>query len=312
MKVILHIGTEKTGTSSIQEFLLQNKKELARQGFFYLHMRGRNEYRAFPAYCMNEGRVDDYFRHNGIVDKKERERFDRDFFTSYKQGIELIPEGIHTVIVSSEHFASRLKKIEEVSRAKKLIEQDFSSAQVVCYLRNQVAKVCSGYSTRIKTGGIDSFNEYFNLYINNSWDEYDKRLSPWSEVFGFENINVRLFDQSAFIGGTLLDDFCNTLSETLFEHLELPVERHNESLSRLGCEVMRRVNYLFPECIRGNSAIENHRVNIIRMIARFVKGDRVRLNAEQIQQISQRYGLANERTCDKYFPDRSHLFESGF
>ncbi len=31
MKVTLHIGIEKTGTSSIQELLLQNKYEMAKQ-----------------------------------------------------------------------------------------------------------------------------------------------------------------------------------------------------------------------------------------------------------------------------------------
>ncbi len=309
MKVILHIGTEKTGTSSIQEVLLQNKFELAKQGFFYLHMNGRNEYRDFPAYCMRKDRVDDYFRRLRVTNEKERGEFDKNFLSHYRQKIESIPESIHTVVISSEHFSSRLRSIDEVCRVRSLLEQDFNSVQVICYLRDQLAKICSGYSTRIKSGGCISFNEYFDNYINkNVRDEYDKNLALWEEVFGYNNINVKLFDRASFPKGSLLRGFFNILNESLFDQLNIPALRLNQALSHRGCDLMRRVNYLFPERIRGNPVIENAHGVFVKMIARFVRGGPVRLNAEQSQQISQRFGSSNERTRARYFPSRSELF----
>jgi len=309
VKVVIHIGTEKTGTSSIQEFMLQNKRELAQQGFFYLHMDGRNEYRDFPAYCIGKGRDDAFFRRNRISNEKARKKFDEDFLSRYRQKIRSIPDSIHTVVISSEHFSSRLKSIDEVYRAKNLLEQDFSSVQVVCYLRDQTAKICSGYSTAVKSGGLLSFSEHLNRYINGiSRDEYDQKLVLWEEAFGYENLDVRLFDHANFCGGSLLRDFSSVLEETLFDKLKAPARKRNEALSRRGCELMRRLNYLFPERIRGKPAVENARGFIIVMIALFVKGGPVRLTAEQVQQVNMRFGPSNERTRDRYFPDRTELF----
>ncbi len=308
MRVILHIGMEKTGTSSIQEFLLQNKNGLSKLGYYYLHMNGRNEYRAFPAYCMDKSRSDEYFRRNRVTDRKARESFDNNYLACHRQKLESIPEHIHTVIISSEHLSSRLKSREEVCRVKQLMELDFSSVQIVCYLRDQVAKVCSGYSTRIKTGGFVLFNEHFTGYIKGTCDDYDRKLALWEGVFGYENILVRLFDRSCFTGGTLLSDFFNILDETLFDKLDVPIKTRNVSLSRLGCEVMRRVNYLFPKRIRGIQFVEDFRASIIRVIIKFIKGDPVRLTAEQAEQIRQRFRSSNERVRDRYFPDRTSLF----
>ncbi len=123
----MHVGTEKTGTSSIQESLLQNKNGLSKPGCFYLHMNGHNEYRDFSAYCIDESRIDNYFRRNRVAVRKSRESFDNDYLTCYRQKLESIPEHIHTVIISSEHLSSRLKSMEEIYRVKHLLEDDFSS-----------------------------------------------------------------------------------------------------------------------------------------------------------------------------------------
>ena len=313
MKVVIHIGTEKTGTSSIQAFLVQNKCELAKQGFFYLHTNGRNEYRDFPAYCLEQDQIDDYFRHNRVTDEKARKKFDEDFLSRYKQSIESIPESIHTVVISSEHFSSRLKSIEEVCRAKELLEQYFSSVQIICYLRDQVAKICSSYSTVVKSGQLVTFDEFFNSQIDlhkTRVNEYDRKLALWEKAFGVENIDVRIFTRANFAGGTLLSDFCSALDESLFDGLHALAQRQNEALSRRGCELMRRVNYLFPEPIRGKPAVKKARHFIISVIAKYVKGDPIRLTAEQVQQVDQRFGPSNARTCDRYFPNRTHLFET--
>ena len=127
---------------------------------------------------------------------------------------------------------------------------------------------------------------------------------------GAENIDVRIFTRANIADGTLLSDFCSALYESLFDGLHAPAQQWNEALSRRGCELMRRVNYLFPEPIRGKPAVEKARRFIIRVIAKYVKGDPIRLTAEQVQQVDQRFGPSNARTCARYFPNRTHLFET--
>lgn len=281
-------------------------------------MDGRNEYRDFPAYCMDYGKVDGYFRVSRVTDKKSRIAFDRNFLSLYRQKIESIPEGTHTVIISSEHFSSRMKSPSEISRAKELLLTDFSFVQVVCYLRKQTDKICSGYSTAIKSGSTLSFDEYFDRYVYRppptvssrdkfSRDEYDCKLLLWETALGHENMCVRLYDKSRLSGGILLSDFCGILDKTLFDSLNIPIDIQNEALSAAGCELMRRVNYLFPERFR-RGRVEGVRAFIMRKIAVLVQGAPVRLTIDQAQLIDQRYKESNARTCEMYFPDRSTLF----
>ncbi|MCP4277924.1 MAG: hypothetical protein GY779_16385 [Gammaproteobacteria bacterium] len=54
--------------------------------------------------------------------------------------------------------------------------------------------------------------------------------------------------------------------------------------------------------------MEDFRASIISVIATFIKGDPIRLTAEQAEQIRQRFRSSNERVRDRYFPDRTSLF----
>ena len=311
MKIIIHIGTEKTGTSAIQEFLLQNKSALLGQGFFYLHMDGRNEYRDFSAYCMRPGKVDGYFRINGITDKESREKFDSNFLKQFNEKISSIPSTTHTVIVSSEHFCSRLNTTEEVSRVYAILQPFFSSMEIVCYLRNQLKKVPSQYSTAIKSGSILTFDEFFSKKVcaKHPSDDYHHMLSLWETVFGKDKLNVRLFEKNFFHGGSLFTDFCSILGEGIFNQLHFIPEQQNEALSHSGCKVMRRINSILPRLVRGGR-VEEFRTFLIRQISRYIKGEPVMLTKEQHQLVCQQYVESNAKVCARYFPSRPSLFES--
>lgn len=313
MKAVLHIGTEKTGTSSIQDFLLKNSDALVERNVCYLHMDGRNEYRDFSAYCMQKSRVDGYFRRNRITSEKAREDFDSRFLSSFRQNFESVPGHVHTVVMSSEHFSSRLTSVDEVYRAKEVLDQYFSSVQIVCYLRDQSKKICSGYSTFIKAGGRERFNDYFSRNVEGQKrprSDYDHKIGLWEKVFGLESIKVRVFDRAEFPEGSLLNDFCNILDESLFDFLSAPIQHKNEALSKRGCELLRRINYLFPESIRGTSSVERARNYLIDRISQHTRGEPVSLTSDQLRLIKQRYGPSNERAREKYFPDLPYLFWS--
>ena len=58
-RVLIHIGTEKTGTTTIQEFLHINREKLYSKGIVFLKSPGeRNQVRDLVTYCMNPHRVD--------------------------------------------------------------------------------------------------------------------------------------------------------------------------------------------------------------------------------------------------------------
>ena len=75
MKAIVHIGTEKTGTTSIQKFLFQNRKKLRNGGFHFLQSAGSTNNRALPAYFIAEHLYDDFYRDEGILTLEAKTAF---------------------------------------------------------------------------------------------------------------------------------------------------------------------------------------------------------------------------------------------
>jgi hypothetical protein len=310
MRYIVHIGTEKTGSTSIQKFMHMNKPALADLGFLYLHNLGRVEYRDISAFCMKQGRVDDYFMQKRVNAPSLRAEFDKNFLSDFHRKMDAAVGHVHTVIISSEHFSSRLNSLEEIERLKQLLSGYASQVTIVCYIRDQVAKICSQYSTWIKGGGREKFGNYFSAYLrkNNHRDLYDSKFELWGGVFGYDNLRVRLFDESFFNGGTLLSDFSQQLPDGIDEYLTPPPQHKNQALSRMGCEWLRRLNYFFPERVLGYAVVKVFREWLIDTIALLTKGEGLQLSSEQKALVEKRFGQSNARTCKKYFPDREYLF----
>ena len=77
MNLILHIGTEKTGTTSIQKFLKKNIDQLGRNGVFVPRtpMLDSGNHRWVPLFANNDGFSDDFIvsrQFNGDEDRKEK------------------------------------------------------------------------------------------------------------------------------------------------------------------------------------------------------------------------------------------------
>jgi len=247
LKAIVHIGTEKTGTTSIQRYLYQNRAMLKGAGFHFLQCAGKKNNQALPAYCLDENRRDDYFRDRGIQTLEQRQEFKRQFVKSFDSEIRGLPQHVTTVIMSSEHFHSRIRTEAELDNLSKLLTHYFDEIKIVCYLREQATTCKSYYSTHLKSGGTQSFSEFLgrcrpeNVYFN-----YHEMLANWERGFGFESLDVSLFLQERFLNGDLLDDFTAKIDATLVGALNKPNKVENESFTPFGQALARAVNIIFP------------------------------------------------------------------
>ena len=73
MKCILHIGTEKTGTTILQDWLYDNQAELSKVGVCLSDNLGKTNNRLVPAYFL--GHLDDWAMHNGISSDAEKRQY---------------------------------------------------------------------------------------------------------------------------------------------------------------------------------------------------------------------------------------------
>lgn len=308
LKAIVHIGTEKTGTSSIQRFLQQNRRKLRKAGFHVLESAGKGNSRILPAYCIGDERFDDFFYSQQIETLEARNAYKAGFLARFEQELEALPPSVHTVIISSEHFHSRIRTEEEMGNVHRLLSRYFDPIRIVCYLREQVTTCTSHYSTSLKAGRTSGFVEFMarctpaNYYYN-----YVDMLANWERGFGNEALDVALFDRDRFLNNDLLDDFTARIAPELVGTLNKNIEVANESLSPAGQALALGVNRAFP--IRTlRTEVGPLREKCIDLIYRRLKGRGQQLSLEHQRTLFEAFAESNELLRRKYFPHDEKLF----
>ena len=218
----IHIGSHKTGTTSIQQTLLQNEKALATQGIRY--------------YCSN------YF--NGKNNPP-----DLHSWLCFENKGSLVPTGMNIrepetlaqklaeldtdVIVSSENF-SFLFEIAKLERLQQELFNYFPRIKVICYIRRQDRHLVSHHQEGSKLNrqpehelfgtlpcALPYYENRHGLYL-----DYFQRLSMWADAFGDENMVIRVFEREKLKGGDVVKDFFALIGIDSYER----IDRSNESM----------------------------------------------------------------------------------
>jgi hypothetical protein len=202
VRLIIHIGTHKTGTTALQQFLHANREPLAASGFHYATPPHGIQHSNLVANALNVG----------------ESRVVRAFLTKHLEVARR--RGAHTILVSAENFyamsvlsAMQRRQVcaNSVGRDRALIEtlqslmpKGIATSQIVCYFRRPDRYAESLYSQHVKRGII--FDGTFDdlLPIIKPALLYNKNIRLWSDVFGKENCVVRLYE---LVGADIAGDF---------------------------------------------------------------------------------------------------------
>lgn len=317
MRLIIHIGTEKTGTSSIQEFLFANPKALARSGIAYLTSpmesakRIMNS-RCFATYCLADEVTDDHVRSLGITEHRARQAWKERLRHSFKKAIQNLAYDVNTVIISSEHFHSRLHSEQEIHRLAELVKDHFSRIELVAYLRRQDVVAVSHYSTICRSGGtrrnilpqVDKDNNYYNYY---------RFINRWVAVFGKEGIRLRVFERSALRNTDVVDDFLDTTDISLGDGAIVRPKPRNESISAVAQEVVLVFNRYFPRFTEGDQWKDflKLRQKLIAQLQATHPGHPKLPSRSDALAFFRTFDDSNAKLAQEYF-NRSQLFNSDF
>lgn len=242
MKLVVHIGTEKTGTSSIQEFLYNNQERLSEKGYYFSQIAGQRNNVKIPLACMRISRDDPFFRNNKVNTEEERKVFSKSVADEFSEEIRHL-KGIHTVIISSEHFHSLLVCQDEVEKFKETFCSHFDDVSIICYLREQVSVCVSHYSTVIKSGLSPELNEFVSRCTpENPYYNYLELLNRWSFVFGKKNVVVGIFDKYILKNKDIIDDFFNRSCPDLDLSDFVRTNEKNLSLNYIGQCILKEIN----------------------------------------------------------------------
>ena len=298
----LHIGGEKTGTSSLQASFARSRASLAQQGVFYCHSLGNKNHRALATCAMRLDRRD--FAHVSLKlhSDKDRQRFQAQVKTNLRNEIGSLRRD-STFIISSEQLQSRLIFDEEIDFVKEALSI-FDRVTVILYLRPQIDVAISRYSMSLRSGesNPDVLNKSFRS--NHPYYDYLALDNRWSNAFGAKNVIVRNFDEC----GDIVGDFSGLLALS-----EPPISvRLNESLTLAQARFLKLFNSRFPLIVGGEP--NKLRRRLLRDFADSPKGTHGKLTVDRrsAMEFQSRFDERNELLRQKRFPDRDTLFEIDF
>lgn len=244
MKLILHIGTEKTATTTIQDFVYANQAVLADRGVALSNELGYTNNRKLVAYCLPEDRFDDYFTHRDVTTVEDKRRHFEGFEAAFANEVRTLSGRAHTMFISSEHFHSRLRDVDSIRRLKRLLDELFTEIKVICYFREQSSMLESYYSTAIKSSSSVDFQHFGrNCNIDNHYYNFATFFGKWRDVFGRGCLEARLFERQRFVDQDVRKDVLSIiLGSRDFAGFDFSATDANVSLGYAGLEIGRIVN----------------------------------------------------------------------
>ncbi len=193
----LHLGIPKTGTTSIQDFLFQNRTWLVQQGLVYSKV-GLN-----PVLRCHHDLIWSLGLHKqppgfGRVDAKE--------VAVQKLKLELAQHQGADFLVSSE----LLIFLQERTRLKEIFEI-FPGYQpkLIFYLRRQDRWLESFYQQRVKDGDSRDFVTWYQR-LKSSLNYYPM-LRSYADLVGEKHVMIRVLEKEQLFCGELVQDFCYLL-----------------------------------------------------------------------------------------------------
>lgn len=190
MKLILHIGTEKTGSTSLQQWMHANDAQLVADGVWYARCLRRPDNRWIAVYGRDADEPDDGFDEAGIKTPEDHAQFSRRIERDLTAEVgQARAAGCRVFVISSEHMHSRLVHDRCVQRLHDLLVPLFEEIEVVCYLRPQAEVLQSRLSVSIRNGSLgqkdllqieeDVYYNYLGLWKR--WHSAFKNTSlmPW-------------------------------------------------------------------------------------------------------------------------------------
>ncbi|NQY02324.1 MAG: hypothetical protein HRT76_03505 [Halieaceae bacterium] len=306
MKCILHIGTEKTGTTALQHYLFQHRAHLSDQGFYLCRSVGDRNDRRLAQAMMYDWREDDFFRHAGLNTLEDRKAWRLETVDAFCQEVRAVPAGHHTVLLSSEHFHSRLVNRGEIARLASVLCSVFDDVEVRCYLRRQDEMAISLYSTALIAGHVvDSLlPQESGSFRNRNYFDFERLLQRWSSAFPTARMHPAIYSASAINGGDVVRDYLASIGAGIIENYA--PQQTNTSLGAEALQALLKVNRQLATLNARDEAVTRRRA-VLEYLRSQPAGDSLLPPRADVEALMQYYEGSNRRCAQLWF-GRDALF----
>jgi hypothetical protein len=237
LDLVLHIGSGKTGTSSIQSFMNRNRARLAELGYLYPLSPGRKRHTRLGLFIQPDHALDSrpsWSREDFPSPDAFREEFQRQLFS------EINESGLSKVVFSDEALYGCGD--EPLRRLRQFVDPIARSVRLVVYLRRQDDHMVSRYQQVVKVGETRTLVERTRVLDLAGTYDYYARLNAWKQRLEPGEFVVRRFERDRFVEGSLYQDFLDAVGIDVRADDLTPILRANESLDADSVEFLRILN----------------------------------------------------------------------
>lgn len=319
-RLVLHVGTEKTGTTSIQGALAASREDLAREGILFPKSLGPINHTWLVTACLDDGVFDNVKAHVLASKRTSEWRYRKAIERRLRRELARNPAW-RVLVVSSELIHSRLTSPTEIERLFGFLAPLVDEIVVIAFLRRQDRLAVSRFSSVLRAGHAD-FEGIFEDLAPHCYLGLppDRVLDDMGHYYDYKELierftphvaqgNIRLATHTGDHRENMARFF--RMAEIPLENVTVPDVALNPALSADAQYVLSRINAVrkpwLPNGLRDKAVKAVHAA-----IETEVKGAPRQVSRLEAERFHDRFRTSNEWVRANFFPERDSLFDEDF
>jgi hypothetical protein len=297
--VVLHIGSGKTGTTSVQSFLHRNRERLAGLGLLVPRTPGRRRHVRLGLFAKSDAELEKAiaWRRQGHSSPAEFREVFRDRLSR-----EIARSGLSRVLFSDEGLYGLSD--ESLRRLRAFTDEIARRVRLVVYLRRQDDHMVSRYQQVVKTGEVRRLSVRAKQLDFSKTYDYHARLRTWARLLEPSDFVVRPFEPGRFVDGSLYQDFL-VASGIDAQVSELRgVDLRNESMDAESVEFLRILNLYRVEHDAAVPGLIDH-ARLARRLAQASTGPKLTLPEVELDEFMAQWEESNRAVACEFLGDET-------
>jgi hypothetical protein len=289
MDLVLHIGCEKTGTTSLQNWLEHNSQALPPRGALYSKSLGRPNNRRINLYGMEHGRIDELLLQEGVKTPEEQEVLRKRIKNELTGEVRNAKaRGVKKFIISNEHLQSRCYNDENVERIHELLAPLFDNIKVYVFLRPQI-DVCLSLASTMARNGAEVSRRWMGDQLRPKLAYFDLHalMQRWEKFFGRDAMVPVPFKRCK--------DIVSYFEEQL-GFVDPPLPRKKSYNEALDYRVIAMCNAMQMKNVENNELNQSRRFYINDLPVE----ERLSIDRESAQALQSRFDEVNAALCAEW------------
>jgi len=276
VKLYLHIGQQKTGSTTIQKFFEINRTKLMKNGYIYPKSLGFDK--QYDIYK----RIDELQDQNSDIHKS--------FFKELKKS------NCQNVIISEENVFTL--KDELLDKLTDFLKKYFSDITIISYLRRQYDQAPSLYQEVVKGKVHLKFDKWIEKKLKIGYYDYCYVLKRWEDRIPNAKLTIRAF--YGLIDKDVRKDILNSINFTNIEDLNFDEKYNfkNVGIDTLGIEILRISNRFIKK--RQVKNIEKYKKKIREFVFSKNFDKKLQLHYPQKLELWGKFLDSNKKLIEKY------------